>query len=108
MALEVLLFLTVLSWHCAESIKVKISFSTDWVIVSVSPFSDDSCNRHIFPDELFLRWGSPVTQIQTYRYDFMYPVHDCGIRTKGPESFLYSETRDLADTLRFRMAHPRS
>ncbi|KAB1272664.1 Oocyte-secreted protein 2 [Camelus dromedarius] len=27
-------------------------------------------------------YGCPVTRIQTYVYDFIYPVHDCGIRTK--------------------------
>uniref|UniRef100_A0A8C9AMI8 Oocyte secreted protein 2 n=1 Tax=Prolemur simus TaxID=1328070 RepID=A0A8C9AMI8_PROSS len=78
---EVLIFLAGLIWPCAENINVKISCSMDWVMVSVSPYAPNS-NLYIFADELRLGTGCPVTRIQTYVYDFIYPVHECGIRTK--------------------------
>ncbi|XP_069326744.1 oocyte-secreted protein 2 [Eulemur rufifrons] len=78
---EVLLFLAALIWPCAENIHVKISCSMDWVMVSVSPYAL-SRNLYIFADELHLGMGCPVTRIQTYVYDFIYPVRECGIRTK--------------------------
>ncbi|XP_014717237.1 oocyte-secreted protein 2 [Equus asinus] len=80
-ALEVLILLAAFIWPCAEDIYVQISCSLDWVMVSVSPCAHSS-NRYIFADELYLGSGCPVTQIQTFVYDFIYPVHDCGIRTK--------------------------
>ncbi|XP_004437830.2 PREDICTED: oocyte-secreted protein 2 [Ceratotherium simum simum] len=81
MSLEVFILLAALIWPCAENVYVKISCSMDWVMVSVSPCAYSS-NRYIFADELYLGSGCPVTRIQTYAYDFIYPVHDCGIRTK--------------------------
>ncbi|XP_012499307.1 PREDICTED: oocyte-secreted protein 2 [Propithecus coquereli] len=80
-AFEVLIFPAALIWPCAENINVKISCSMDWVMVSVSPCAPSS-NLYIFADELCLGMGCPVTRIQTYVYDFIYPVHECGIRTK--------------------------
>uniref|UniRef100_A0A673TIJ9 Oocyte secreted protein 2 n=3 Tax=Suricata suricatta TaxID=37032 RepID=A0A673TIJ9_SURSU len=50
-------------------------------MVSVSPWGHKN-NLYISADELHLGSGCPVTRIQTYAYDFIYPVHDCGIRTK--------------------------
>ncbi|XP_060015993.1 oocyte-secreted protein 2-like [Lagenorhynchus albirostris] len=81
MASEILILLAALIWPCAENINVKISCSMDWLMVSVSPCANSS-NLYIFADELYLGSGCPVTRIQTYAYDFIYPVHDCGIRTK--------------------------
>ncbi|XP_008591247.1 PREDICTED: oocyte-secreted protein 2-like [Galeopterus variegatus] len=81
MALEVLILLAAFIWPCAENFAVKISCSMDWVMVSVSPYAHNS-DLYIFADELSLGLGCPVTRIQTYIYDFIYPVHDCGIRTK--------------------------
>uniref|UniRef100_A0A8C6FKN5 ZP-N domain-containing protein n=1 Tax=Moschus moschiferus TaxID=68415 RepID=A0A8C6FKN5_MOSMO len=49
-------------------------------MVSVSPCAYR--NRYIFADELYLGSGCPVTRIQTYMYDFIYPVYECGIRIK--------------------------
>ncbi|XP_058925120.1 oocyte-secreted protein 2-like [Kogia breviceps] len=80
-ASEILILLAALIWPCAENINVKISCSMDWLLVSVSPCAYSS-NLYIFADELCLGSGCPVTRIQTYAYDFIYPVHDCGIRTK--------------------------
>lgn len=60
---------------------VKVSCSMDWVMISVSPCGYSS-NLYIFADELYLGSGCPVTRIQTYAYDFIYPVRDCGIRIK--------------------------
>ncbi|XP_070659377.1 oocyte-secreted protein 2-like [Bos indicus] len=51
---------------------VKVSCSTELVMVSVSPCAYR--HRYIFADELYLRSGCPVTWIQTYMYDFIYPV----------------------------------
>ncbi|XP_037374189.1 oocyte-secreted protein 2 [Talpa occidentalis] len=79
MALEVLILLVALTWSHAEKIYVKISCSLDWVMVSVSPCA---YNRYILSEELSLGSGCPVTRIQTYIYDFVYSVHDCGVRTK--------------------------
>ncbi|XP_057363024.1 oocyte-secreted protein 2 isoform X3 [Manis pentadactyla] len=81
MALGVLFLLAALIWPCAENIHVNISCSMDWVMVSVGPCAYSS-SLYIFADELYLGLGCPVTRIQTYAYDFIYPVHDCGIRTK--------------------------
>ncbi|XP_023989205.2 oocyte-secreted protein 2 [Physeter macrocephalus] len=80
-ASEILILLAALIWPCAENINVKISCSMDWLMVSVSPCAYSS-NLYIFADELYLGSGCPVTRIQTYAYDFIYPVNDCGIRTK--------------------------
>nr|XP_006215002.1 oocyte-secreted protein 2 [Vicugna pacos] len=80
-ASEISFLLAALIWPCAENIYVEISCSMDWVMVSVSPCAYSS-NLYIFADELFLGSGCSVTRIQTYVYDFIYPVHDCGIRTK--------------------------
>ncbi|XP_058997217.1 oocyte-secreted protein 2-like [Mustela lutreola] len=60
---------------------VKVSCSMDWLMISVSPCGYSS-NLYIFADELYLGSGCPVTRIQTYAYDFIYPVYDCGIRIK--------------------------
>ncbi|KAM9658844.1 oocyte-secreted protein 2 [Trichechus inunguis] len=60
---------------------VQVSCSIDWLMVTVSP-SVCSSNLYIFADELFLGLGCPATRIQTYAYDFVYCVNDCGIRTK--------------------------
>ncbi|XP_003122722.5 oocyte-secreted protein 2 [Sus scrofa] len=81
MALEVLILLAAWIWPCAENVYVKIGCSLDWVMVSVSPYA---CSSHlyIFADELYLGSSCPATRIQTYAYDFIYPVHACGIRTK--------------------------
>ncbi|XP_059961127.1 oocyte-secreted protein 2-like [Mesoplodon densirostris] len=81
MASEILILLAALIWPCAENINVKISCSMDWLMASVSPCAYSS-NLYIFADELYLGSGCPVTRIQTYAYDFIYSVHDCGIRTK--------------------------
>lgn len=51
-------------------------------MVYVSPNAQDRNNPYIFSDELILGQGCPATKIHTYQYDFMYPVSDCGIRTK--------------------------
>ncbi|KAF3822110.1 hypothetical protein GH733_007484 [Mirounga leonina] len=59
--------------------RVKVRCSMDWVMISVSPCGYSS-SLYIFADELYLGSGCPVTRIQTYAYDFIYPVHDCGIR----------------------------
>ncbi|XP_004683464.1 PREDICTED: oocyte-secreted protein 2 [Condylura cristata] len=80
MALEVLTLVVALTRSHAEEIYVKISCSLDWVMVSVSPCA---YNRYILSEELHLGSGCPVTRIQTYIYDFVYLVHDCGIRTKA-------------------------
>ncbi|XP_028740121.1 oocyte-secreted protein 2 [Peromyscus leucopus] len=82
MALEVLVLFPVLVWPCAENIEVVINCSIDWVMVFVSTHSKNRICPYIFADELVLGQGCPATQIHTYRYDFVYPVHDCGIRTK--------------------------
>ncbi|XP_032270685.1 oocyte-secreted protein 2 [Phoca vitulina] len=73
--------LAVLIWPCTESIYVEVRCSMDWVMISVSPCGY-SGSVYIFADELYLGSGCPVTRIQTYAYDFIYPVHDCGIRIK--------------------------
>nr|XP_004417068.2 PREDICTED: oocyte-secreted protein 2 [Odobenus rosmarus divergens] len=80
-ALGVWTLLAALIWPCTKSIYVKVSCSVDWVMISVSPCGYSS-NLYIFADELYLGSGCPVTRIQTYAYDFIYPVHDCGIRIK--------------------------
>lgn len=54
---------------------VKVSCSTELVMVSVSPCAYR--HRYIFADELYLRSGCPMTWIQTYMYDFIYPVYEC-------------------------------
>lgn len=51
-------------------------------MVYVSPDAQDGNNSYIFSDELILGQGCPATKIHTYRYDFIYLVSDCGIRTK--------------------------
>lgn len=61
---------------------VEINCSQDWMMVYVSPNAQDRNNPYIFSDELILGQGCPATKIHTYQYDFMYPVSDCGIRTK--------------------------
>lgn len=58
---------------------VKIACTLDWMVVQVAPHTYTG-HRHIFPDELYLGSGCPVTRIQPYVYDFTYPVSDCGIR----------------------------
>ncbi|XP_021077752.1 oocyte-secreted protein 2 [Mus pahari] len=81
-ALEVLVYLTVLVWTCAWDIDVDISCSQDWVMVIVSATSQNRRNPYVFADELFLGHGCPATKIHTYQYDFIYPVFHCGIRSK--------------------------
>lgn len=61
---------------------VEINCSQDWLMVYVSPDAQDGNNSYIFSDELILGQGCPATKIHTYRYDFVYLVSDCGIRTK--------------------------
>ncbi|KAG5200218.1 hypothetical protein JEQ12_006697 [Ovis aries] len=50
------------------------------VTVSVSPCAYR--NQYIFADELYLGSGCSMTPIQTYMYDFIYPVYECGIRIR--------------------------
>ncbi|KAI4581215.1 hypothetical protein MJG53_010757 [Ovis ammon polii x Ovis aries] len=50
------------------------------VTVSVRPCAYR--NQYIFADELYLGSGCPMTPIQTYMYDFIYPVYECGIRIR--------------------------
>ncbi|XDB57400.1 PREDICTED: oocyte-secreted protein 2 [Capra hircus] len=50
-------------------------------MVSVSPCAYR--NQYIFADELYLGSGCPMTPIQTYMYDFIYPVYECGIRIRA-------------------------
>ncbi|XP_049747791.1 oocyte-secreted protein 2-like [Elephas maximus indicus] len=80
-ALEGMILLATSIWPCAENINAQVSCSMDWLMVTVSP-SSCSSNLYIFADELFLGLGCPPTRIQTYAYDFVYCVNDCGIRTK--------------------------
>lgn len=61
---------------------VEINCSQDWLMVYVSPDAQDGNNSFIFSDELILGQGCRATKIHTYRYDFVYLVSDCGIRTK--------------------------
>ncbi|XP_052616044.1 oocyte-secreted protein 2 [Peromyscus californicus insignis] len=82
MALEVLVLFPVLVWPCAGNIEVVINCSIDWVMVFVSTHSKNRIRPYVFADELVLGQGCSATQIHTYQYDFVYPVHDCGIRTK--------------------------
>lgn len=60
---------------------VKINCSLDWLMVSVIPLAE-SRNLYIFADELHLGMGCPANWIHTYVYEFIYLVHDCGIRTR--------------------------
>ncbi|KAK7796045.1 hypothetical protein U0070_015987, partial [Myodes glareolus] len=63
------------------------------MMVYVSPNAQDRNNPYIFSDELILGQGCPATKIHTYQYDFMYPVSDCGIRTKViSKDTIYFET----------------
>ncbi|KAM7329936.1 hypothetical protein ACRRTK_011549 [Alexandromys fortis] len=80
--LEVLVLSAVLVWPCAWNIDININCSQDWLMVYVSPDAQDGSNSFIFSDELILGQGCPATKIHTYRYDFVYLVSDCGIRTK--------------------------
>ncbi|XP_036040792.1 oocyte-secreted protein 2 [Onychomys torridus] len=82
MALGVLVLFPALVWPCAGNIEVVINCSIDWVMVFVSTNSKNRIHPYVFADELVLGQGCPATQIHTYQYDFVYPVHDCGIRTK--------------------------
>uniref|UniRef100_A0A2K5PAL8 Oocyte secreted protein 2 n=1 Tax=Cebus imitator TaxID=2715852 RepID=A0A2K5PAL8_CEBIM len=50
-------------------------------MVSVVPL-EESRNLYIFADELHLGMGCPANRIHTYVYEFIYLVHDCGIRTR--------------------------
>ncbi|XP_066217375.1 oocyte-secreted protein 2-like isoform X1 [Saccopteryx leptura] len=68
-----------LTW--TAGLPVKISCSMDWMMLEVTPQTYSS-HRYMFADELHLGSGCPVTRIQTYAYDFIYPVYDCGIRTQ--------------------------
>ncbi|XP_012309717.2 oocyte-secreted protein 2 [Aotus nancymaae] len=81
MALEALMLLAVLIWPGAENLHVKINCSLDWLMVSVVPL-EESRNLYIFADELHLGMGCPANRIHTYVYEFIYLVHDCGIRTR--------------------------
>ncbi|XP_007995233.2 oocyte-secreted protein 2 [Chlorocebus sabaeus] len=81
MALEVLMLLALLIWTGAENLHVKINCSLDWLMVSVIPLAE-SRNLYIFADELHLGMGCPANWIHTYVYEFIYLVHDCGIRTR--------------------------
>ncbi|XP_006899971.1 PREDICTED: oocyte-secreted protein 2 [Elephantulus edwardii] len=63
----------------ASEVWVKINCSIDWLMVTVCPVADNY--TYVFADELFLGLGCPPTWIQTYAYDFVYRVNDCGIRT---------------------------
>ncbi|XP_026901454.2 oocyte-secreted protein 2 [Acinonyx jubatus] len=81
MALGVWSLLAALIWPCTESIYVTVSCSMDWVMILVSPCGHNS-DLYIFADELHLGSGCPMTRIQTSAYDFIYPVHDRGIKTK--------------------------
>ncbi|XP_030743376.2 oocyte-secreted protein 2 [Echinops telfairi] len=60
---------------------MQVSCSVDWLMVTVNP---SACSSHLYilADELFLGTGCPATRIQTYAYDFVYPVNACGIKTK--------------------------
>ncbi|XP_044784985.2 membrane-spanning 4-domains subfamily A member 3 isoform X2 [Bubalus bubalis] len=90
--LEISILLDAWIWPCTENIRVKVSCSMDWVMVSVSP-----CvyrNRYIFADELYLGSGCPVTRIQTYVYDFIYPVYECVIRIKPSRPQMASQEAD--------------
>ncbi|XP_005408331.2 PREDICTED: oocyte-secreted protein 2 [Chinchilla lanigera] len=85
LALAVSILLPVFTWPCADSlgnVDVKIECSQDWVMVSVSPHRYCKGNPYMFPDELVLGLGCPVTEIQTYVYRFVYLVSACGIRTQ--------------------------
>ncbi|XP_008068906.1 oocyte-secreted protein 2 [Carlito syrichta] len=79
MTLEVLILLVTLIWSDAVTIDVKISCSMDWVMLSVSSSAQDR-NLYIFADELCLGTDCPATRIQADVYDFVYPLHHCGIR----------------------------
>nr|XP_004478027.1 oocyte-secreted protein 2 [Dasypus novemcinctus] len=82
MALEGLIFLAALICPCTGIIEgVQIYCSMDWLMVTVSPSAHRE-KPYIFHDELYLGLGCPVTRIQTYAYDFTYPVTECGIRKK--------------------------
>ena len=50
-------------------------------MVSVSPCVYRT--RYICADELYLGSGCPVTRIQTYVYDFIYPVYEMCDQDKG-------------------------
>ncbi|CAI9153729.1 unnamed protein product [Rangifer tarandus platyrhynchus] len=78
--LEISTLLAAWIWACTENVRVKVSCSMDWVMVSVSPCAYR--NWYIFADELYLGSGCPMTRIQTYVYDFIYPAYECGIRIK--------------------------
>ncbi|XP_031240599.1 oocyte-secreted protein 2 [Mastomys coucha] len=82
MALEVLVYLAVLVWTCAWDIDLNVSCTQDWMMIIVSVASQNKRNPYVFADELVLGQGCPATRIHTYQYDFIYPVFQCGIRTK--------------------------
>ncbi|XP_021007133.1 oocyte-secreted protein 2 [Mus caroli] len=82
MALEVLVYLAVLVWTCAWDIDVYKSCSQDWLTVTVSAVSQNKKHPYIFADELYLGQNCSATQILAHQYDFIYPVSQCGIRTK--------------------------
>ncbi|XP_076970949.1 oocyte-secreted protein 2-like [Tamandua tetradactyla] len=69
------------TWKGVVTGGVQISCSLDWLMVTISP-CHHSKNMYLFADEFYLGLGCPVTRIQTYAYDFIYPVYECGIRSK--------------------------
>ncbi|XP_037695375.1 oocyte-secreted protein 2 [Choloepus didactylus] len=82
MALKGLIFLAAMIWPCTGIISgVQINCSMDWLMITITPWVH-SKNLYLFADEFYLGLGCPVTRIQTYAYDFIYPVNECGIRTK--------------------------
>nr|XP_034378693.1 oocyte-secreted protein 2 [Arvicanthis niloticus] len=101
-ALEVLVHLTVLLWTRAWDIDVNVNCSQDWMMVIVSATSHNRYNLYVFPDELVLGQGCSATKIHTHQYDFIYPISQCGIRTK----IISEETVCFETEMYFRPRNP--
>ncbi|XP_060248919.1 oocyte-secreted protein 2 [Meriones unguiculatus] len=82
MALEVLILLAGLFCAHAWDIDVLLNCTQDWMMVSVSSATQSRTYPYVFADELVLGQGCPATEIQPHQYSFVYPVFQCGIRTK--------------------------
>lgn len=78
--LALVLFAAVTLFGYSAPTGVKVYCSLTWLQVNLKALTIG--DWYLLPDEAFLGYGCPVTNVEEDVYMFLYPTSDCGIQTR--------------------------
>ncbi|XP_047373641.1 oocyte-secreted protein 2 [Sciurus carolinensis] len=86
LALILLAAVTLFGYSAPTGVKVYCSLT--WLQVNLKALTIG--DWYLLPDEAFLGYGCPVTNVEEDVYMFLYPTSDCGIQTRSGQIIGFS------------------